>query len=80
MVRVVSWITVRLGFLLVPLWVVAAVASAHYLPSIDQSLATPLGGLVPGGASAIATQVREEQLFGSTVLTRIVVVQHADRP
>ncbi len=78
--RVVSWITVRLGFLLVPLWVVAAVASAHYLPSIDQSLATPLGGLVPGGASAIATQVREERLFGSTVLTRIVVVQHADRP
>ena len=80
MVRAASWITVRLGFLLVPLWVVAAVAAAHYLPSIDESLASPLGGLVPGGASAITAQAREEQLFGSTVLTRIVVVQHAGRP
>jgi putative drug exporter of the RND superfamily len=77
--RAVAWLTVRLGFLLIPLWIAAAVAAVHYLPAIAQSVDTPLGGLVPSGSDAVATQEREARAFGSTLLTRIVVVQHADR-
>ncbi len=75
-----AWIVVRLGFVLVPAWIVAAVAAAHYLPGITQGASNPLGGLVPGGAAAIGTQEREARAFGSTILTRVVVVQHRDRP
>ncbi len=75
-----AWIVVRLGFLLVPAWIVAAVAATHYLPGITQGVSNPLGGLVPSGAGALATQEREARAFGSTLLTRVVVVQHRDRP
>ncbi|HZO34823.1 MAG TPA: MMPL family transporter [Gaiellaceae bacterium] len=77
MVRAASWVTVRLGFLLVPAWIAAAVAAVHFLPGISKGSSGPLGGLVPGGASAIETQDREVAAFGTTLLTRIVVVQHA---
>jgi len=75
--RAFAWLTVRLGFLLVPLWIAAAVAAVHYVPGIAQSADTPLGGLVPRGSDAVATQQREARAFGSTILTRVVVVQHA---
>ena len=79
MVRAASWVTVRLGLLLVPAWIAVAVAAVHYLPGITQGASSPLGGLVPGGAAAIAAQDREAAAFGSTLLTRVVVVQHASR-
>ncbi len=78
MVRAASWISVRLGFLLVPAWIAAAVAAFHYLPGITEGASGPLGGLVPGGAAAIGAENREVAAFGSTILTRVVVVQHAD--
>jgi RND superfamily putative drug exporter len=77
--RAAAWLTVRLGFLLILLWVAAAFAAAHYLPGIARSADAPLGGLVPSGSDAVATQEREARAFGSTILTRAVVVQHADR-
>ena len=75
-----AWAIVRLAFLIVPAWIVAAVAAFHYLPGVTEASDAPLGGLVPGGAAAIATQEREAKEFGSSFLTRVVVVQHADRP
>ena len=80
MTRVVAWLTVRLGLLLVPAWIVAAVAAAHYLPGIADSASSPLGGLVPGDARAVTAQEREVQTFGNTLLTRVVVVQHQRQP
>ena len=80
MTRAISWLTVRLGLLLVPAWIVAAVAAAHWLPDISQSPDSPLGGLVSGSASAIAAQEREVTRFGNTMLTRVVVVQSSSRP
>lgn len=78
--RAISWLTVRLGLLLVPAWIVAAVAAAHWLPDISQGTDSPLGGLVPGGAGAISAQEREVARFGNTMLTRVVVVQHGAHP
>jgi RND superfamily putative drug exporter len=78
--RATAWLVVRLGFLLVPAWIVAAFAAVHWLPGIAQQADSPLGGLVPRGAAAIDTQQREVQIFGNTLLTRVVVVQHADAP
>src|SRR5204862_1070921 len=78
--RAVAWLVVRLSFLLVPAWIAAALAAAHYLPPIRSGADTPLGGLVPGGAGAITAELREYHRFGTTLLTRVVVVQHAPRP
>jgi putative drug exporter of the RND superfamily len=77
--RVAAWLTTRLAILIVPAWIVVAVAAAHFLPGISESASTPLGGLVPSGSDAVATQQREARAFSSTVLTRVVVVQHAEQ-
>ena len=78
MTRSVAWVTVRLSFILVPAWILAAVAAVHYLPGISRAGNAPLVGLVPGNAAAVAAQRREAQAFGSTLITRVVVVQHAE--
>jgi uncharacterized membrane protein YdfJ with MMPL/SSD domain len=77
--RGVAWFVARASFVLVPAWIVAAVAAAHYLPSISGGSDTPLGALVPGGAGAISTEEREFRRFRTTLLTRVVVVQRAPR-
>jgi RND superfamily putative drug exporter len=73
--RVFSYLTVRLAVLLVPAWIAAAVACWVYLPTITQGSDTSLGGLVPTHAPAIRVQEREVRHFGTTLLTRVVVVQ-----
>ena len=78
MTRVAAWLVARLGVLLVPAWIVAALAAVHYLPGIAQGDGGSLGGLVLTHSPAAATQEREVRTFGNTLLTRIVVVQHAD--
>ena len=77
MTRGAAWLIVRLSFVLVPAWIVGAVAAVHYLPSISDSETAPLGGLVPGGAGAIAAERREYEQFGTTLLSRVLVVQRA---
>jgi RND superfamily putative drug exporter len=79
MSRAAAWLVARLGVLLVPAWVVAALAAVYFLPGISQGGGGALGGLVLKHSPAIATQQREVRTFGNTLLTRIVVVQHADR-
>jgi RND superfamily putative drug exporter len=76
--RAAAWLVARLGVLLVPAWIVAALAAVHFLPGISQAGGGALGGLVLKHSPAVATQEREVKTFGNTLLTRIVVVQHAD--
>ncbi|MBA3842461.1 MAG: MMPL family transporter [Actinobacteria bacterium] len=78
MIRAIAWVTVRLSIVLVPAWIVAAIAAVHFLPTIARSSNTPLGGLVPTGAPAVTAERREAARFGSSLLTRVAVVQHAD--
>jgi RND superfamily putative drug exporter len=75
--RAAAWLVARLGILVVPAWIVAALAAAHFLPGISQSGGGALGGLVLKHSPAVETQQREARLFGNTLLTRFVVVQHA---
>jgi putative drug exporter of the RND superfamily len=76
--RAAAWLISRLGVLLVPAWIVVALAAVHFLPGISQEGGGALGGLVLKHSPAVATQQREARTFGNTLLTRIVVVQHAD--
>jgi RND superfamily putative drug exporter len=76
--RAAAWLVARLGVLLVPAWIVAAIAAVHFLPGIAQGSGGALGGLVLKHSPAVATQQREARVFGNTLLTRIVVVQHTD--
>ena len=76
MTRAAAFLVTRLGVILVPAWIAAAVAALLYLPGIAQSGGSPLGGLVPGNAAALRTQQHEVAVFGNSLLTPIVVVQH----
>ena len=78
MTRAAAWLVSRLGVILVPAWILAALAAYHYLPGISQGGGGALGGLVLKHSPAVATQEREAKTFGNTLLTRIVVVQHAN--
>jgi putative drug exporter of the RND superfamily len=73
--RAFAWLLLRLRFVVIPAWIVAAVLVAHELPSIAGAAASPLGGLVPHGAHALEVEQREYDLFHSTVISRIAVVQ-----
>jgi RND superfamily putative drug exporter len=75
--RAAAWLVARLGVLLVPAWIVAALAAVHFLPGISQGGGGALGGLVLKHSPAVATQQREARVFGNTLLTRFVVVQRA---
>jgi RND superfamily putative drug exporter len=75
--RAAAWLVARLGFVLVPAWIAAAIAAGLYLPGIGRGSGGALGGLVPKHSRAAATQQREVRTFGNTLLTRIMVVQHA---
>lgn len=77
MTRTAAFLVARLGVVLVPAWIVAAIAAAHFLPGIQQGGSSPLGGLVPSGAAAVRAQQDEVRAFGNTLLTPVVVVQHA---
>ena len=79
MTRPAAWLIVRLSFLLVPAWIVAAVAATHFLPPISGEDNSALGGLVPGGAGAISAERREYKQFGTTLLSRVLVVQRAPK-
>jgi RND superfamily putative drug exporter len=76
--RAAAWLVARLGVVLVPAWIVAALAAVHFLPGISQGGGGALGGLGLKHSPAVETQQREVRTFGNTLLTRIVVVQHAD--
>ena len=66
---------VRLRVWVVLFWVVAAVAAATLLPSVEQAGTGTLGDLVANDAEAIETEVRSFELFRLPLLSRTVVVE-----
>src|SRR3954447_14168386 len=79
MTRKVSWLVVRLGIVLIPAWIAVAVLAATRLPSISDGAESPLGALVPVRSKAVAAEREEYARFGTTMLTRVAVVQHNPR-
>ena len=77
MTRISAWFVARAGVVLVPAWIIGAVAATMWLPGLGSGSSSPLGGLVPTGAAALKAQQREVHTFGNTLLTPIVVVQRA---
>lgn len=75
MTRAAVRLVVGLRFLIIPFWIAAAVFASQRLPSLGGANASPLGGLVPGNAPAIAVEKRELREFGSVLSSRVVVVQ-----
>lgn len=56
------------------LWVAAAVAAATLLPGLGSG-AAPIADLVPENSSAVSTDARAAQLFGTPAMTDVAVVQ-----
>lgn len=78
MTRAFNWLVLGLRFVVVPAWIAAAVLAAQHLPSIAGADASPLGGLVPSDNHAVAAERAEYDAFGSTLISRIAVVQRTD--
>jgi RND superfamily putative drug exporter len=73
--RVAVRLVVGLRFLLIPLWIAAAILAAERLPALGGVHSSPLGGLVPGSAPAVGVEKREFREFGSVLSSRVAVVQ-----
>ena len=56
------------------LWVAVAVAAVRYLPPLGQSAST-VGDITPAHLPALRVEQRSAAVFGSTVLSRVAVVQ-----
>lgn len=66
-----------LRFLLVPAWIVAALAAVHYLPSLTTTGSTTLLSAAVGASTpAAATQATALRDFGTPLLSQDVVVQY----
>ena len=66
---------VALRFLILPAWIVAAVAAVDYLPAFNTQSASGLGAIVPEHSVAIDTEKRSLREFDFPLLSRIAVVQ-----
>jgi len=66
---------VALRFLVVPALAVAAFAAWHYLPGIGALPESGVGALLPQNTDAARAEREAAQLFGSSLLPRIAVVQ-----
>src|SRR5688500_15842010 len=73
--RALAWIGVRLRWLVVLAWVAGAAAATIYLPSLSEASSTPLGGLVPRDAEALAAAQRSAELFDVPIRAGIAIVE-----
>jgi len=73
--RVFAWAVLSLRFLIVPGWVLAAVAATLWLPSVGHVQGTSLTDLVPKNTPALQTEERSLREFGVPLLSRTEVVQ-----
>jgi putative drug exporter of the RND superfamily len=73
--RLFAGVVVGLRWLILPAWIVAALASVHYLPVLGSGEPLALGGLIPNDADALQVGQREAQLFRAPLNTDTVVVQ-----
>ena len=74
--RALAWLVVRLRFLIVPAWVVAAVLATTQLPSFIDRGSTDVAGLVPTHSRATVVEKRGLAVFGTSLISRVAVVQH----
>ena len=74
--RALAWLVVRLRFLIVPAWVVAAVLATTQLPSFIDRGSTDVAGLVPTHSQATVVEKRGLAVFGTSLISRVAVVQH----
>jgi RND superfamily putative drug exporter len=72
--QVGSWTVVRLRWLLVAVWIAAAVAATLFLPAPGQQSADILGTLIPRDAPSIQTEFRSLRDFKIPLLARVAVV------
>jgi RND superfamily putative drug exporter len=77
--RAVAWAIVALRWVLVPGWIVLAVAATVYLPALGSEQEGPLSNLIPTDAPALQAEARSLREFSVPVLARTVVVQRNPR-
>jgi RND superfamily putative drug exporter len=73
--HVFATIVVRLRWLVVALWLVAAAAATLWLPSLQEAESASLSDLVPEDAEAVRTAERSNELFSVPVTAQTAVVQ-----
>ena len=66
---------VKLRFVIVALWIGAAVALTLALPNLQEAQTGALGDLVPNDSPAIDAELRSRELFGFPLLSRTILVQ-----
>jgi putative drug exporter of the RND superfamily len=74
-IRLFAGTVIGLRYLIVPAWIVAALAVSWYLPGLGEGEPLPLGGLIPKNAESTKIAVRDAQLFGLPLTTDTLVVQ-----
>ena len=73
--RAFAWLVVALGWAVVPAIVVAAFLAWHALPGISALPESGVEALLPNRTAALDTERQAAELFGSSLLPRIAVVQ-----
>ena len=71
-----AWTIVALRVPIVLAWITALIAALVLLPPLGGSSSAPLEDIVPADAKALVAQQRALQLFGSTVSSDTIVVDH----
>jgi RND superfamily putative drug exporter len=74
-IRVFAGTVVGLRYLVVPAWILVALAVSWYLPGLDSGEPLPLGGLIPKHAKSTQIAARDAQLFGLPLTSDTLVVQ-----
>ncbi len=77
--RAAARLVVRLRWLVVGVWVTAAVVLTMALPNIGDADTGALGDLVPSQSDALEAELRSTELFRFPLLSRTLVVQRNPR-
>lgn len=74
-VRAFAAVVIGLRWLVVAVWIAAAVAATLYLPSLQEAESAAISDLVPPDAEAVRTGERLGELFDVPVVSQTAVVQ-----
>ncbi|QEC48273.1 MMPL family transporter [Baekduia soli] len=72
-------LVVRLRWVVVCGWILAAVAAVRLLPAIEDAHSGALGALVPRDAAAVKAEIASKTRFGFPLLSRTLIVQRDPR-
>jgi RND superfamily putative drug exporter len=73
--RAASAVIVAGRYFVIAVWIAAAVAAIHFLPSLEQTQNSGWSSLVPRQSPALQTEARIRREFGVPLLSRIQIVQ-----